>query len=401
MKRSLSPSVIVILIFGVISLFGDMVYESARSANPQYFQLLGIGAAKVGLVFGIGEFLGYFLRLVAGILSDKTQRPWLFMFIGYGMLIAVPIMGLYYDWNILVVLILAERIGKALRNPAKDTVLSGVAQGEVGVGFAFGLQEALDQLGAFLGPLIFTAVFYFSGARGVGAYRQGYRLLAIPFVALMLFLFFAYRKVEGNRLLPDADTAGLRQQRFDPVFWLYTAFTFFATLGFVNFSTIGYHLKAANLFTDAQIPMLYAFAMVVDAVTALVVGRAYDKKKEQSGARAGLGVLIVIPVLSALLPLVSITQNKAVIVAGMFVFGVILGIHETIMRSAISDLTPYHKRGTGYGIFNGAYGLALLGGAASMGAFYEAGQIGAIIAFALAVEAVALLLYFRMRKVAG
>ena len=126
-----------------------------EAANRQYLNLLGISAAKVGLVFGIGEFLGYALRLLAGVMSDKSGRHWVFMFVGYGMLLVVPFIGLTMNWNILVVLILMERIGKALRNPAKDTVLSGVAENQVGVGFAFGLQEALDQIGAFAGPLIF------------------------------------------------------------------------------------------------------------------------------------------------------------------------------------------------------------------------------------------------------
>ena len=157
--KKFTPAVTVIILFGVISMLGDMVYESARGANSQYFNLLGISAAQVGLVFGIGEFLGYFLRLLAGVLSDKSGKHWIFIFVGYGMLLVVPIMGFTMNWNILIVLILMERIGKSLRNPAKDTILSGVAENQVGTGFAFGLQEALDQVGPLTGPLIFTFFF--------------------------------------------------------------------------------------------------------------------------------------------------------------------------------------------------------------------------------------------------
>lgn len=143
-KSKFTPAVQVILIFGVISMLGDIIYESARSVNGQYLNLLSISAAKVGLVFGIGEFLGYGLRLLAGIRSDRSGKHWTFMFLGYGMLIVVPMIGLTRNWPILVVLLLMERIGKALRNPPKDTILSSVADGELGIGFAFGLQEALD-----------------------------------------------------------------------------------------------------------------------------------------------------------------------------------------------------------------------------------------------------------------
>ena len=177
-----TPVVTVIIIFGIISLLGDMVYEAARSANSQYFNLLNVNAAQVGLVFGIGEFLGYMLRLFSGIISDKSGKYWLFIFIGYGMLIVIPLMGLTKNWNILIVLILMERIGKSLRSPAKDTIVSGVAENQVGIGFAFGLQEALDQIGAFLGPLIFTLVFYLAGKDGISVYQLGYKVLVIPFI---------------------------------------------------------------------------------------------------------------------------------------------------------------------------------------------------------------------------
>lgn len=172
----------IILVFGIISMLADMVYEGARSANSQYFELLGITATQVGLAFGIGEFIGYGLRLLAGVASDKSGRYWLFIFLGYGILIAVPFMGFAKNWHILVTLVFLERIGKALRNPAKDTILSGVAQNQVGIGFAFGLQEALDQIGAFAGPLIFTLVFFISGKNGLAEYQTSYRLLLIPFV---------------------------------------------------------------------------------------------------------------------------------------------------------------------------------------------------------------------------
>lgn len=402
MKKRFSPAVVVIIIFGIISMLGDAVYESARSANSQYLHLLDVSAAQVGLVFGLGEFLGYFLRLVAGILSDRGGRHWLFMFIGYGMLVVVPVMGFTREWPLLVVLILMERIGKALRNPAKDTIVSGVAEDQVGVGFAFGLQEALDQMGAFVGPLIFTAVFYLTGMSDVAAYQLGYRTLLIPFILLMVFLYFAYRRITDNKLLERVEPKEVQQETLSPVFWLYTGFTFFCTLGFVNFSTIGYHMKANDLFTDAVITSVYAGAMLVDAGAALWVGRTYDRLKERTGKKSGgILVLALIPFLSLLLPVLALSNSPVLVVLGMVTFGVILGAHETVMRSAIADLTPFHKRGTGYGIFNTAYGLALLDGAALMGWLYDLEQVWLIVVFTVVVEVVAVGLYRRMRRMIG
>ena len=396
-KERFSPAVTVIILFGIISLLGDVVYESARSVNSQYLNLLGISAAKVGLVFGIGEFLGYFLRLIAGVLSDKSGKYWLFIFAGYGMLLVVPFMGFTMNWNILILLILMERIGKALRNPAKDTILSKVSENQVGVGFAFGLQEALDQMGAFAGPLIFTMVFYFTGKNGIAQYQYGYKLLIVAVVFLMLFLSYAYRRVKKYELIPTVTKRVFQREPLKPVFWLYTAFTFFCTLGFVNFSTIGYHLKNTHLMSDGDITLLYSLAMIVDAVTALLVGKAYDRIKTKTGMKTGgLLVLIGIPFITLLLPFLTLGSSIPLIISGMVLFGIVLGTHETVMRSAIADITPFNKRGTGYGVFNTAYGLALFGGSALMGLLYDLKQMGMIMVFAGAAEIIAILFYFRM-----
>ncbi|MEA4892543.1 MAG: MFS transporter [Peptococcaceae bacterium] len=398
-KSSFSPAVTVIILFGVISLLGDVVYESARSVNSQYLNLLGVGAAKVGLIFGIGEFLGYFLRLIAGVLSDKSGKYWAFMFVGYGMLLVVPLMGLTMNWNILFILILMERIGKALRNPAKDTVLSQVAENQVGVGFAFGLQEALDQIGAFAGPLIFTAVFYFTGKNGIAQYQTGYRWIFAAVIFLMLFLTYAYRKVKKDELIPAVNKREFQAERLKPIFWLYTAFTFFCTLGFVNFSTVGYHLKDRGLMPDGSITLLYAAAMIVDAVTALLAGKAYDRLKAKTGTKTGgLLVLTAIPFITLPLPFLTLSSSIPMIITGMVLFGIVMGTHETVMRSAIADITPFNKRGTSYGVFNTAYGLALFCGSALMGWLYDRNQTGVIMYFAGAAELAALLLYFRMNR---
>lgn len=398
-KNRFSTAVRVIIIFGIISMMGDVVYETARSANSQYLNLLSISAAQVGLIFGIGEFLGYFLRLIAGVLSDKSGRHWIFMFLGYGILLVVPLMGYTMKWNILIVLILMERIGKALRSPAKDTILSGIAENQVGVGFAFGLQEALDQIGAFIGPLIFTMVFYFTGKNGIAEYQLGYKTLFVPFVLLMLFLIYAYNRIKRENLIPAAVKKEFQSEHLKPIFWIYTAFTFFCTLGFVNFSTIGYHLKANHLMSDGNITLLYSAAMIVDAVTALFVGKAYDRLKIKTGMKTGgLLVLMAIPFITLLLPFLTLSNSTVLIVIGMIVYGVVIGVHETVMRSAIADITPFNKRGTGYGVFNTCYGLALLGGAALMGLLYDKSMIGSIIAFTCAVELIAILLYFKMNN---
>lgn len=398
-ENNVNFAVRAIIIFGIISLLGDMVYESARGSNSQYFELIGISAAKVGLVFGIGEFLGYFLRLISGVISDKSKKPWAFMFIGYGMLFFVPLMGFTQNWNVLFVLILMERIGKAIRNPSKDTVLSAISENQVGVGFAFGLQEALDQVGAFLGPLIFTAVFYFTGKNTLAEYSLGYKFLFIPFVLLMLFLYYSYRVISKGNLLGEEYVREFKSEKLKPIFWMYMAFTFFATLGFLNFSTLGYHMKSQNILTDGKITLIYSVAMIVDALTALIVGRLYDKLKEKSWKKNG-GILVLgaIPVVTLLLPFFGLTMSKSLIIVSMIIFGIIMGTHETIMRSAIADITPFDKRGTGYGVFNTGYGLALFLGATITGYLYDKNLNSIILIITVVCEIIAMAIFIKMKR---
>ena len=388
-----------VLLFGLVSCFGDIIYEGARSANGQYFNLLGVNAAAVGVLYGVGEFLGYAVRLVSGKLSDATGRHWLFIFIGYGALIAVPLMGVARSVPVLFALFLVERIGKALRNPPKDTILSQVAENHVGTGMVFGLQEALDQVGAFLGPLVFTVTFLRLGTENLENYRLGYRLLLIAFAALMLAVFIAWRKISQYDLARPGETIRRENDKLTRLFWLYCLFTFFAAFGLVAYSIVGYHWKAHGVLPDAGITALYSAAMIVDAGAALVIGRLYDRVKQRAGdKKAGMRLLPLIPAASLAVPFLVLGGGAAPAIAGMALYGVVLGCHETIMRSAIADLTSFHKRGTAYGIFNAVYGLGLLGGSALMGFLYDRAAAGALCAVTAAAEGAALAVFLLLRR---
>lgn len=198
-------------------------------------------------------------------------------------------------------------------------------------------------------------------------------------------------------MLPSAQNREFQNEKLEPVFWSYTVFAFFCAAGFVNFSTIGYHLKANRLMSDGNITMLYSAAMLVDALTAMIVGKAYDRLKEKTGRKTGgILALAAIPLMTMLLPLLTLSHSAALIAAGMALFGIVMGTHETIMRSAIADITPCRKRGTGYGIFNSAYGLALLAGSALMGLLYDMKLTKLIVAFTAVAEIIAIALYVKM-----
>ena len=388
-----------IILFGLVSLFGDIIYEGARSVNGPYLKTLGANAALVGLIAGIGEFLGYAIRLLSGYFADKTKGYWVFTFVGYGLLVSVPLLALTGSWQLVALLIVAERIGKAVRAPARDTIVSQASK-QVGTGFGFGFSEAMDQIGATAGPLIFTALFLFlgHGSKTVGDYQTGYHLLWIPFVLLMACVVFAFRRVPDPSKLEAVVSKPAQPEKLTPVFWLYTAFSFITTLGFVNFILMAYHFKARAIMPDAQIPMFYAAAMLIDGGVALLIGKAYDNLiRTKKNDKAGLLTLIVIPLFSVLVPVLGFSSNYFLAVAGVLLWGIVMGAHETVMKSAIADLTPIKKRGTGYGIFNTSYGLAVLFGSALMGLLYDR-SIPLLVGLSIALQVVAFVFFFKLRK---
>jgi len=258
----------------------------------------------------------------------------------------------------------------------------------------------MDQIGATAGPLIFSILFLSlgKGYRNVADYQYGYSLLWLPFVLLMVCVVLAYIRVPDPAVLEIPAAGKQEQDKLSKVFWIYTLFSFVATAGFANFVLIAYHLKDKHILSDAQIPLFYAVAMAVDGVVALLIGRMYDVlKKKRRNDRAGLSTLVLIPACSILVPVFGFSFNPALAVAGILLWGVVMGIHETIMKSAIADLTPLKKRGTGYGIFNTSYGLAVFAGSALMGIFYDI-SITLVIWFAVAVQAASVPLFIALRR---
>ena len=359
-----------IILMGIVSLLGDVVYEGARGVTGPYLALLGASATMVGLIGGLGEFIGYALRLFSGFIADRTKAYWLFTFIGYGLLIAIPLLAFTNSWQVAALLIVLERVGKAFRSPARDTILS-YATKEVGRGFGFGLHEALDQIGAIIGPLIFSVIL-FAG----GNYRTGFSVLWIPALMVIGILRIARNRLPHPEKLESEQEAGAKNNPiFSKIFILYSLFTFFAVAGFANFPLISYHLKIKAIVSDVQIPALFALAMGVDALTALIIGKAYD--------RVGLKTLMIIPLFSVFIPFLTFSNMLVFVIIGIILWGIVLGVHETIMRAAVADLTAISRRGSAYGIFNTIYGLSWMLGGAFMGMLYEHSVFSLILLAAL------------------
>ncbi len=364
-----------VLMIGALSFFADFTYEGSRSILGPYLALMQASATPVGVVTGFGELAGYGLRLVSGRLADLTGRFWPITIFGYVIqMLAVPALALVDNWPAAALLIILERIGKAIRNPPRDTMLSHAAR-EIGYGWAFGVHEALDQFGALFGPLAVAAVLAIRGE-----YRFAFAALLLPglvCLSLLMAARFIYpRPQDMDEEPPNVQTKGL-----PAVFWIYLAGAALVAAGFADFPLIAYHFQKTGSVSQHWVPIAYAIAMAVSGTGSLLFGRLFD--------RFGIVILIPLTLLSALFaPLVFLGGFWAAL-AGAALWGLGMGVHESIIPAAVAPMVAPQRRASAYGLFTAGYGLFWFLGSAAIGILYDR-SIVATIAFCVVLELAAI-----------
>jgi len=358
--KDASPALKFVLMVGIMSFFADFTYEGSRSITGPYLGLLGASALTVSVVSGAGEFFGYNIRLFSGRSSDWTGMYWPIAIGGYVLqMSAVPLLALAGSWQWAAVLIIAERIGKGIRNPPRDAMLSHAAK-DIGYGRAFGVHEALDQFGALFGPLLVALVLA---------------------VARLLY-------PRPQDLAPAP--AQVSPQGLPRVFWIYAAGAALAAAGFADFPLIAFHFQRAGTVSPALTPVFYAVAMAVSGTGSLTLGRVFD--------RAGIGVLIPLTVVTAVYaPLVFLGGFWAIL-AGSALWGLGMGVQESLIPAAVAPMVAPERRASAYGLFTGIYGTAWVAGSVVIGVLVSV-SLGGLVAFCTACElaAIPLILIVRAR----
>lgn len=369
-----------IVLIGVVSLFGDMTYEGARSITGPYLATLGASATIVGIVAGFGELVGYAIRLLSGYIGDRTGRYWTVTIIGYILnLFAVPLLALAGNWQIAVVLIVAERMGRALRTPTRDAMLShAAARNGAGWGWAFGLHEAMDTTGAIIGTLAVSAALYF----GQG-YTTSFAMLVVPAILSIIVLLVARSQFPAPRDLEVVEP--IRQPSTLPAkFWTFSVAAAFVGAGYADFSLLAYHFGKAAIVAPPWIPILYAVAMLAAVGAALWLGSWFD--------RTGILVLVPVTVISALSAPLAFLGGPALVTIGVICWGIGMGAQESIMRAVIGSMAPPDRRGTAYGLFHTIFGVAWFIGSTLLGIIYDHSIIGvAALSFILQLLAIPIL----------
>jgi predicted MFS family arabinose efflux permease len=364
-----------IVLIGVVSLFADMTYEGARSITGPYLGLLGASAAIIGIVSGLGELVGYAARLGSGWIGDHTQRYWAVVISGYVLnLFAVPLLALAGRWEIAAALIITERMGRAIRTPPRNAMLSHAAS-HTGLGWGFGLHEAMDQTGAIIGPLAVSAALYFHYG-----YPSAFAMLLVPAVIAMGLVIGArlmFPRPRDFDLTPPAlHGRSLRQD-----YWIYTAAIALVGAGYADFPLIAYHFAHTAVVTAPVVPIFYAVAMASSAVAALGLGFLYD--------RYGLAVVIGgVIAAAAAAPLVFL-GNATLAAIGMVLWGIGMAMEESVLSAVIARMTAPDRRATAFGVFNAVFGFAWFIGSATLGIVYDQSVLAvALLSLGLQILAV-------------
>jgi MFS family permease len=366
-----------VILMGIVALFGDMTYEGARGLVGPYLGLLGASALTIGFIAGLGEFLGYALRLATGWLADRTRAYWPLVIGGYAVnLIAVPGLALIGSWEAAIALILLERIGKAVRSPARSTLVSYAAK-SVGVGRSFGLEEALDQVGAVIGPLLMAlAIWVVREEPVLLRYRIAFAILLLPALLNVAFVVFARKKY------PRPDSFEIHErppgQHMGRLFRWYVLAAMLLGLGFADWAIVAYHASHVGLLDLSTVPLLYAGVMAIDALAALSFGTLFD--------RFGLAVLAASTLVSAVFaPLVFLFPSGWLLVLGAGCWAIGMGAQDSVFKAAIAVLVEKPQRARAYGLFFALFGLSWWIGSTFMGWLYEQ-SIPALVVFSVVTQ---------------
>jgi MFS family permease len=375
-----------VLLVGAMSFFADFTYEGMRGIAGPYLALLGASATAVGVVSGLGELLGYGLRVVSGRISDRTQQFWPITIAGYIVqMVAVPSLALAGSWPAAAALIVLERVGKATRNPPRDVMLSHAA-GELGYGWVFGLHEALDQVGALSGPLVVAGVLALNGD-----YHAALAWLAVPAgltLAVLAIARWAYPRPEEMAVdPPDVRTEGMPR-----IFWVYLAAAGLVAVGFADFPLVAFHFGQDAVVSTAMVPVYYAVAMGVSGLASLVFGRLFDLR--------GIGILIPLTLMSLFFAPLVFLGGSGLALLGVALWGMGMGVHESIIPAAVALMVPRERRASAYGLFTAGYGIAWFAGSAVMGVLYDV-AFPALIVFSVVAELAAIPLLVVVVRSAG
>ncbi len=357
-----------VLIIGIANFFADFTYEGARGIVGPFLGSLGASAAIIGFVAGLGELMGYGLRSVSGYFADKSHRHWAFAFLGYAVnMLAVPALALAGSWPLAAGLVVSERVGRGIRKPTVEAMLSYAGK-SIGAGWVFGLNEALDQAGATIGPLLMALVLYVNGG-----FRIGFGVLLIPALLCLAILVTARLLHPRPHELEEGAGHNFATTNLTRPYWI----------------LIGFHFHKTNSVPANLIPVFYAVAMASSALASIPLGRLFD--------RFGANISLLAFIISAAAAPFVFLGGAIFALIGMIFWGVGMSAQGSLLQAMLTGVIPPQKRSTAFGLFDTGYGIAWFLGSAVMGLLYDK-SILAVALFSVILQLAALPILFVANK---
>ncbi len=348
---------------GVVNLFADFTYEGGRGVVGAFLGHLGASGAAVGAVAGGGELAGYAIRSVSGLIADRTGLYWLDVWVGYAInVLCVPALALAGSWPAAAGLLIGERVGRGIRKPVTSALLSKAGR-SLGSGRVFGLNEALDQTGATVGPLVVA----FAITRG--GFHTGFGVLIVP--ALLTLAFLAVATAAGRSIVPSDESGTEPAVRDWPAFRRYAIGGALVAAGYVDFALIAFRFQRDHIVGVAAISIWFAVAMAVGAIAAPILGRLFD--------RIGNPVIgIAIALTSAATPLAFLGRGAAA-EAGVALWGVGIAVQDALLLALIAGVLAQRRRATSFGLYDLIFGLAWFAGSAISGVLLDRSIVALVL----------------------
>ena len=370
-----------VVLLGVVSLLTDVSSEAIFSVLPVYFTvILGGSTVLLGLMEGLADFAASSLDLASGFISDRTgRRKWLatlgytFSSVAKVLLVLVTSAAGVFGFRVV------ERLGKSIRGPPRDALLSSIAS-KSNRGLAFGVHKALDKTGAIVGPLLAWLVL-----RRFGQTEHGFRTLFL-LALIPAFLAVALLAVSvPERRAPPKRPLALRTAlaSLGPRYRHYLAAAALFSLAYASFAFL--LLKASAVgFSTSDVALLYALFNGTFTLVAIPLGRIGDKL-----GRRGL-IVLSYALYAALSVGLALLTTKAGVAAMFVVYGVFYAIDEAQTRAYLADLSSDETRATAMGVYGFATGLVYLPASFIAGALWKAAGAPATFGFAAGVSVIAL-----------
>ena len=369
-----------VFIIGIINFFADFTYEGARGIVGPFLGSLGASATVLGFVAGLGELMGYALRSVSGYFADRFHRHWVFAFLGYAVnMLAVPALALTTHWPVAATLVVTERVGRGIRKPTVDAMLSYAGK-SIGAGWVFGLNEALDQAGATIGPLLMAWILYLNSG-----FRAGFAVLLIPALLCLAILLAARLLHPQPHELERGAKRTLAHTNLSRAYWIYFAAGALIAAGFADFALIGFHFQKADAVPRNWIPLFYAVAMASGALISIPLGRLFDR----FGANTSLFAFLIS---AAAGPLVFLGTFRFALIAMIF-WGIGMSAQGALFQAMLTHVIPPQKRSTAFGLFDTGFGVAWFLGSAAMGLLYDKSVV-AVAFFSMILQLAAIPVIF-------